>query len=79
MSRKVQVFKWKVEPIGPQHVPGSIHKVTSSKVEDFEATFHQFGQETDEDGAQPVAIVEHADGFVDTVPAHMIRFLDKES
>lgn len=72
--RRVKVMKWKLEPL----TPGSAwHK--SEKIEDFEATFHMFGQETDEDGAQTVAIVEHDDGFVDVVPSHMIRFLDKES
>jgi len=67
--REVKIFKWE------QQVIDGVRK--NVKVLDQVALFHQFGQEADDEGhSNPVAIVECADGRVETVVAWMIQFVD---
>lgn len=67
--REVNVFKWE------QQVIDGCRK--SVKVLDKVALFHQFGQEADGEGqSNLVAIIECADGEVETVFAPMIQFTD---
>jgi len=42
----------------------------------YEATFHQFGLETDQNGSYSMAIIERADGRVVTVPVYCIQFVN---
>lgn len=66
--REVNIFKWEQQAID------GVRK--SVKVLDQVALFHQFGQEADGEGhSNPVAIVECADGRVETVVAWMIQFV----
>lgn len=37
--------------------------------------FHQWGQESDEDGGYPVGIVEGLESKIDTVPADRLQFV----
>ena len=67
--REVKVFKWEQQTINGCR--------TSVKVLDTAAWFHQFAQEADGEGqSNPVAIIERADGRVDTVFAPMVQFLE---
>ena len=67
--RQVKVFQW-VRPEGER---------SSVKVEKCFATFHQFGSDYEEFESGPgnftVAIVEYADGQVDSVPVGLIQFV----
>ena len=71
MNRTVKVFKY--EWIDP--------KTCKSKhiVSDGIATFHQFGHDYEEFESGgfmfPIAIIERADGKVEVVPAHFIKFI----
>jgi hypothetical protein len=50
----------------------------NSKNELVIATFHQWGHECNEDGiCGPVAIVELEDGYVATICAWRIKFMDR--
>lgn len=65
--REVKVFKME-----SQEIFGVSRSV---KVFDAIALFHQFAQEADGEGhSTPVAIVERADGQVETVYTHLIAF-----
>lgn len=69
--RRVQIFK-----NAPEHDEFGV--LRSVRVPDFTGTFHQFAQETSEDGqANPVAIVESDDGRVHTIYPHWMQFLDR--
>lgn len=65
--RQVQVFKFEQKVIDGCR--------QSVKVPDYIGTFHQFGQEADGEGqSNPVAIVERANGQVETVVAWLVQF-----
>lgn len=67
--REVNIFK-----LEQQTINGCRQSV---KVLDKVALFHAFAQEADGEGqSNPVAIVECADGQVETVYAHMIAFVE---
>lgn len=67
--REVKVFKWEQQQIDGKWV--------NVKVLDTAAWFHQFAQEADGEGqSNPVAIIERADGKVETVFAPMVQFLE---
>ncbi|MYM81129.1 hypothetical protein GTP44_04040 [Duganella sp. FT50W] len=69
--REVKVFKWEQKEIDG--------KWANVKVFDFVALFHQFAQEADGEGqTNPVAIIERADGRVETVFAPMLQFCAAE-
>lgn len=70
--RKVIVQKWDLKE-GQRR---------ADKVDVCEAVFHAWGTDYDEFEAGPgnycAAIVEHADGQVETVPAGLIKFISGE-
>jgi len=67
--REVKVFKWEQKEIDG--------KWKNVQVFDCIALFHAFGQEVDGEGqSNPVAIVERADGKVQTIVVWMIEFVD---
>lgn len=72
--RKVRVFKWERQT-NPATGVGPLVKVPNG-----EGTFHQWGStfEEFENGAQSVtaAIIERADGTIETPPADMIQFIN---
>lgn len=74
MTRPVMVFKWIQER-------DDLGCMKNKKVLRANGDFHQFGSEIEEydNGAVNfcVAIVEFADGSVDTVHASLIQFTDK--
>jgi hypothetical protein len=66
--RKVQVFKWEQQQ-------GLLGITKNVRVPDYTGLLHQLGQDCDDHGASiPVAIVESADGKLNSIHVDMVQF-----
>jgi hypothetical protein len=75
--RKVKVYKYEKREEKNEEYPRG--RTYFEKVEDGEGVFHTWGSDYEEFESGPgnytTAVIERADGKIETPPAHMVEFI----